>query len=65
MKIVKIDIYNMVKDKELLTLDINQSSITFLTGYNGTCKLVFYKQYIKLFVNSQIQNFQSVEKSGA
>lgn len=38
MKVVNIKIYNMVKEKELLTLDINQNSITFLTGYNGTCK---------------------------
>lgn len=38
MKVVKIDIYNMVKENYLLELAINNEAITFLTGYNGTCK---------------------------
>lgn len=38
MKVIKIDIYNMVKEKHLLELAINNEAITFLTGYNGTCK---------------------------
>jgi len=38
MKVSKINIYNIVKEKYLLDLNINHEAITFLTGYNGTCK---------------------------
>ena len=62
MKIVKIDIYNMVKEKYLLDLNINQEAITFLTGYNGTCKTSILQAIHKTICEYSNYNFPIVRK---
>ncbi|EOQ63576.1 hypothetical protein F935_01205 [Acinetobacter calcoaceticus ANC 3811] len=62
MKIVKIDIYNLVKEKYLLDLNINQEAITFLTGYNGTCKTSILQAIHKTICEFSNYNFPIVRK---